>query len=152
MCVVAMFMVCVAYRRFKYVQNMYKNSEIIKWNTNNYTQQVFYTTLHTMMQASVETSPTSISIATYEPIRETCFAKLILVGNSGVGKTSLLRAFADGDYCASYLSTLGMDFRIVTVSVGDIDVKTHLWDSCGNLTMPTCHIVLTCDVARPRAL
>ena len=63
--------------------------------------------------------------------REKCFAKLVIVGECGVGKTSLLRAFCDSDYSPSYVSTIGVDFRIVTIPVGNVDVKLHVWDTAG---------------------
>ena len=37
--------------------------------------------------------------------------KLLLIGNSAVGKSSLLRRFADDSFQESYLATIGVDFR-----------------------------------------
>lgn len=37
--------------------------------------------------------------------------KIVLVGNSSVGKSSLLRRFADDSFQESYLATIGVDFR-----------------------------------------
>ena len=62
---------------------------------------------------------------------ETFFAKLVVVGECGVGKTSLLRAFCDEDYSPSYVTTIGVDFRIMTVHVGGANVKLHIWDTAG---------------------
>ena len=59
------------------------------------------------------------------------FAKIVMVGDCGVGKTSLLRAFCDADFSPSYLSTIGVDFRVVRVAVGDMNMKLHIWDTAG---------------------
>ena len=37
--------------------------------------------------------------------------KLVIVGSSSVGKSSILRRFADNEFEASYISTIGIDFR-----------------------------------------
>lgn len=37
--------------------------------------------------------------------------KVVIVGNSSVGKSSILRRFADDSFQESYLATIGVDFR-----------------------------------------
>lgn len=37
--------------------------------------------------------------------------KIVIVGNSSVGKSSLLRRFVDDEFTESYLATIGVDFR-----------------------------------------
>jgi GTPase SAR1 family protein len=37
--------------------------------------------------------------------------KIVIIGNSSVGKSSLLRRFADDQFQESYLATIGVDFR-----------------------------------------
>ena len=37
--------------------------------------------------------------------------KIVIVGSSSVGKSSILKRFADGDFQEKYISTVGVDFR-----------------------------------------
>mmetsp|Transcript_10928 Transcript_10928/g.17904 ORF Transcript_10928/g.17904 Transcript_10928/m.17904 type:complete len:210 (-) Transcript_10928:1327-1956(-) len=57
--------------------------------------------------------------------------KLVLIGDSGVGKSCLLLRFADDSFTESYISTIGVDFRYRTVKVGDKYVKLQIWDTAG---------------------
>ena len=58
--------------------------------------------------------------------------KLVLVGDSSVGKTSLLLRFADDSFEDNYISTVGVDFRFRTVTVDDKLVKLQIWDTAGS--------------------
>lgn len=49
--------------------------------------------------------------------------KLVLVGDSGVGKSCLLLRFADDTFNESYISTIGVDFRFRTLIVDGKSVK-----------------------------
>lgn len=57
--------------------------------------------------------------------------KLLLIGDSGVGKSCLLLRFADDTYTDSYISTIGVDFKIRTVEVESKTVKMQIWDTAG---------------------
>jgi len=59
--------------------------------------------------------------------------QLLLIGDSGVGKTCLLLRFADEAYAhsESYISTIGVDFKIKTITVDGKRVKLQLWDTAG---------------------
>jgi Ras-related protein Rab-1A len=57
--------------------------------------------------------------------------KLVLIGDSGVGKSCLLLRFADDNFTESYISTIGVDFRFRTVKIGDKTVKLQIWDTAG---------------------
>mmetsp|Transcript_17326 Transcript_17326/g.37541 ORF Transcript_17326/g.37541 Transcript_17326/m.37541 type:complete len:215 (+) Transcript_17326:270-914(+) len=57
--------------------------------------------------------------------------KLVLIGDSGVGKSCLLLRFADDAFTESYISTIGVDFRFRTVKMGKKTVKLQIWDTAG---------------------
>eukprot|EP00268_Persea_americana_P017335 TRINITY_DN1834_c0_g1_i1.p1 TRINITY_DN1834_c0_g1~~TRINITY_DN1834_c0_g1_i1.p1 ORF type:complete len:202 (+),score=33.54 TRINITY_DN1834_c0_g1_i1:231-836(+) len=57
--------------------------------------------------------------------------KLLLIGDSSVGKSCLLLRFADDSYMDSYISTIGVDFKIRTIEVDGKTVKLQIWDTAG---------------------
>ncbi|KAG0454929.1 hypothetical protein HPP92_023851 [Vanilla planifolia] len=57
--------------------------------------------------------------------------KLLLIGDSGVGKSCLLLRFADDSYLESYISTIGVDFKIRTVEQDGKTIKLQIWDTAG---------------------
>ncbi|XP_017280953.1 ras-related protein Rab-26-like [Kryptolebias marmoratus] len=58
--------------------------------------------------------------------------KVMLVGDSGVGKTCLLVRFKDGAFLAgSFISTVGIDFRNKVLNIDGVKVKLQIWDTAG---------------------
>ncbi|KAI0628800.1 GTP-binding protein ypt1 [Trametes polyzona] len=57
--------------------------------------------------------------------------KLLLIGDSGVGKSCLLLRFAEDSFTDSYLSTIGVDFKIRTIELEGKTVKLQIWDTAG---------------------
>jgi len=57
--------------------------------------------------------------------------KLLLIGDSGVGKTCLIFRFCDDSFQQSFISTIGIDFKIKTVEIGGKKIKLQIWDTAG---------------------
>ena len=57
--------------------------------------------------------------------------KLLIIGDSGVGKSSLLVRFADNTFSGNYITTIGVDFKIRTIEINGERVKLQIWDTAG---------------------
>ncbi|KAF6733122.1 Ras-related protein Rab-44 [Oryzias melastigma] len=57
--------------------------------------------------------------------------KVVLVGNSCVGKTSLLRSFCEGRFHPSSTTTVGIDYSVKTLTLDSMQIAMQLWDTAG---------------------
>ncbi|XP_043362813.1 ras-related protein Rab-3D isoform X1 [Dermochelys coriacea] len=57
--------------------------------------------------------------------------KLLIIGNSSVGKTSFLFRYADDSFTSAFVSTVGIDFKVKTVYRNEKRVKLQIWDTAG---------------------
>ena len=57
--------------------------------------------------------------------------KLLLIGDSGVGKTCILFRFSDDAFNNTFISTIGIDFKIKTIELRGKKVKLQIWDTAG---------------------
>ncbi|XP_072221601.1 ras-related protein Rab-15-like [Leuresthes tenuis] len=57
--------------------------------------------------------------------------RLLILGDSGVGKTCMMRRFTEGEFDPSHISTIGVDFKMKTVEVDGIKVRVQIWDTAG---------------------
>ncbi|XP_014908444.1 ras-related protein Rab-15-like [Poecilia latipinna] len=57
--------------------------------------------------------------------------RLLLLGDSGVGKTCMLRRFTEGEFDSSHISTIGVDFKMKTIKIGGLKVRIQIWDTAG---------------------
>lgn len=69
-------------------------------------------------------------ITDYQPSHNYIF-RICLLGDSSVGKTSLLTRYCDGTFKEKYSNTIGVDFRVVTLQHQDTIAKVHIWDTAG---------------------
>lgn len=82
--------------------------------------------------------------------------KILLVGDSGVGKSSLLMRFIDGDF-SELQATIGVDFKAKIIDILDKSIKLTIWDTAGQERFRTLTssyyrgaqgIIFVCDVTR----
>lgn len=57
--------------------------------------------------------------------------KYLVVGDSGVGKTSLLVRYCEDSFQSDYLSTIGVDFKIKRIELNQTQVTLNIWDTAG---------------------
>lgn len=57
--------------------------------------------------------------------------KLLLIGDSGVGKTCILFRFSDDAFNTTFISTIGIDFKIKTIELKGKKIKLQIWDTAG---------------------
>ena len=57
--------------------------------------------------------------------------KLIIIGDSSVGKTCVLLRFSDDNFPTTHMPTIGIDFKIKSINVDGQVVKLQVWDTAG---------------------
>jgi Ras-related protein Rab-8A len=57
--------------------------------------------------------------------------KVLLLGDSGVGKTSLMQRYSENKFSTSLLSTAGVDYKSQILDVDGKRVKCQIWDTAG---------------------
>jgi len=58
--------------------------------------------------------------------------KVVLVGNSCVGKSSIVVRYADDEFSEVFLATIGVDFRFKSFPLDGNKVKLQIWDTAGH--------------------
>ncbi|XP_023220788.1 ras-related protein Rab-10-like isoform X1 [Centruroides vittatus] len=86
--------------------------------------------------------------------------KLLLIGDSGVGKTCILFRFSDDAFNTTFISTIGIDFKIKTIELKGKKIKLQIWDTAGQErfhTITTSYyrgamgIMLVYDITNPKS-
>ena len=84
---------------------------------------------------------------------------LFLLGDSGVGKTSLMMQYVDGFFPQGYISTIGVEYKIKKIKYEGIDINLQIWDTCGrerflgitkNFLKGADGIIYTYDITKKR--
>ena len=57
--------------------------------------------------------------------------KIIILGDSGVGKTSLMNQFVSNKFSSQYKATIGADFLTKEITIDDKNVTLQIWDTAG---------------------
>ena len=57
--------------------------------------------------------------------------KLMILGDSSVGKTSLLKKYCKNEFSHSYITTVGIDFQVKLLNINDKKIKIQIWDTAG---------------------
>jgi Ras-related protein Rab-7A len=91
--------------------------------------------------------------------RKKALLKIIILGDSTVGKTSIMNSFVSGTFSAAYKATIGADFLTKEITVNDKTVSLQLWDTAGQERFQSLGVafyrgadacVLVYDVTKPR--
>ncbi|KAL4426472.1 hypothetical protein ABPG74_004478 [Tetrahymena malaccensis] len=70
--------------------------------------------------------------------------KILLIGNSGVGKTCMLMRYSENQFTYNFYNTIGVDFKIKALRLEDKNIKLQIWDTAGQDRFRT----ITCSYYR----
>jgi Ras-related protein Rab-8A len=57
--------------------------------------------------------------------------KILMIGDSGVGKTCLLLRYANDQFSPTFITTIGIDFKIKNIILDGKRIKLQIWDTAG---------------------
>ena len=67
----------------------------------------------------------------YSPVTSNFPLQLLMIGDSGVGKTCLLLRYANDSFSPTFITTIGIDFKIKNVDIDGKRIKLQIWDTAG---------------------
>ena len=73
--------------------------------------------------------------------------KLLLLDDSGIGKIYVVFRFLEDAFSSTFISTIGIDFKIRTIELDGKKIKLQIWDTAGQerfRTITTCSILQGC--------
>lgn len=57
--------------------------------------------------------------------------KLVIIGDTAVGKTNILLRYVNEQYKATHITTIGVDFKIKSINIDGIRIRMQIWDTAG---------------------
>jgi Ras-related protein Rab-8A len=57
--------------------------------------------------------------------------KILMIGESGVGKTCMIQRFSKNEFSMNHLSTIAIDFKLKQIEVNGVKLKMQIWDTAG---------------------
>ncbi|KAJ4459223.1 putative small GTP-binding protein [Paratrimastix pyriformis] len=84
----------------------------------------------TRSQLKQPSSPSPISLSVSAAKEDCVVAKCVVLGNSGVGKSSFVKRFVAGVFDPRNC-TIGMDFTVRMITTGSVNIKLQLWEMAG---------------------
>lgn len=61
--------------------------------------------------------------------KKNIFIKCLLIGSSGVGKSSILERYTSNNFNEYFISTIGVDYRFKNMEIDNYNVKLQIWDT-----------------------
>lgn len=105
-----------------YVEYISLNIIIILNNNNNY---------NNMDQTYLNKSKPNKSNKSNSEKEYDFLFKIVLIGNNSVGKSSIVSRFTDNVFDNTYVSTIGVDFRLKLIICKNYFTKLQIWDTSG---------------------
>ena len=60
-----------------------------------------------------------------------CSIKLLIVGDTNVGKTNFIYRFIENKFVPNYMATTGIDLKTTTIEINGKKIRIQLWDTAG---------------------
>ena len=57
--------------------------------------------------------------------------KILIIGDSSVGKSNILLRYSDNIFHENFLPTIGVDFKIQNLNIQNQSIKLNIWDTAG---------------------
>lgn len=80
------------------------------------------------------------------------FIKCLMIGSSGVGKSSILERYSSNNFYSHFITTIGVDYKIKNIIIDNHNIKLQLWDTASqerfrcmtNNYYRNSHIIILC--------